>query len=109
MVAKGLGSRVRSQLLKAMARSAAQAMGRMGRPDLLAMRMAPDWARRAGPCEPSATMPALLPRCISSTISRRARKPRWLEEPRTGRWLNCLARRAMYSPSRLELTMTAAE
>jgi hypothetical protein len=42
-VAKGSGTTVRSQLLKIKGRSVAQAMGKIGLPDLLAMRMQPGW------------------------------------------------------------------
>jgi hypothetical protein len=70
--------------------------------------MTPGWAMR-GTCELSATMAEFLPAATARSRSFKARMPLLLREPRAVEKPNSSARRAMYSPSRLALTITTPD
>ena len=96
---KGFGIIKSSQRRKYQARSAAHASGSIGMPPIRAMTMTPGLNSYFGPCGPSAVVTIEKPRFIIACMSRNARAPLWLAEPRMTSAPHARAMRSGTSPS----------
>ena len=105
----GFGITVLSQERMVQYDEALHTIGRITEPVLALRSMAPGWATSAGPCDPSATMAQCVPCPAAFINSLRACTPLRFRDPRADLSPSRCNSLAMYSPSRLELTIAIAE